>query len=139
MILPRKAILLAALPVLGAGCSGPPVRDVFVPPYADKGCWARFYEHAGFGAPMRQLEGPAFVEAMQGAPVVVPNMESAGMQPLFGELRSLAIGPHARLVGYAQPLFREPSLELAPGTSVEDLGPIAFHDRVGSFKVLCEA
>lgn len=130
---------LAVLAYLAACASGPPARDVFVPPYAEKGCWTRFYEHAAFGAPMRQFEGPLSVEAMHGAPVVVPNVEQAGAQPLFNELRSIAIGPHARLVGYAEPLFRNPTLELDPGTTVSDVGTLDFHNRVGSFKVLCQA
>ena len=123
---------------LCAGCSGPPKRDVFVPPYAEKGCWARLYAQNGLAGEMRQLEGPTFVEAMGGAAVVVPNMSQAGPQPLFSETRSIAIGPHAKLRGYADPLFRKPTVDLAPGTTVPDVHALAFHERVQSFEILCE-
>lgn len=133
--------LLAALAVaLAAGClNHPPQRDVFVPPYAAKGCWARLYAGADFAVPMRQLEGPNFVEAMAAAPVVVPDMEGAPPQPLFREVTSVEVGPHAELLGYAEPLFREPSVAIGPGSRVPDLAALEFHPRVESFELRCEA
>ena len=117
----------------------PPERDVFVPPYAEKGCWARFYADAGFGVPMREVEGPMQVEALGASAVVLPDSASAGVRPRFTEVRSLVLGPHARIVGYAQPLFREPSVMIDRGTSVADLATLDFHKRVTSFEMLCEA
>lgn len=125
--------------MLCAGCSGPPKRDVFVPPYAEKGCWARLYADNGFSGNMRQLEGPTFVEALGGTPVIVPNISESAPQPLFTEVRSLAIGPHAKLRGYADALFRKPTIALAPGSTVPDVHALAFHERVQSFELLCEA
>ena len=125
--------------MLCAGCSGPPKRDVFVPPYAEKGCWARLYADNGFSGNMRQLEGPTFVEALCGTPVIMPNMSASAPQPLFTEVRSIAIGPHARLRGYADPLFRKPTIALAPGSTVADVHTLAFHERVQSFELRCEA
>jgi hypothetical protein len=99
---PRLALLAASL--AAAACSGPPREgDFLLPPYAEKGCWARFYEHAGFGEPVRQIEGPTFVEAIPGGVVEVPNMHEAGVQPLFVEARSLVVGPRARLIVYREP------------------------------------
>jgi hypothetical protein len=134
-----KTPVALALAAACAGCSALPRRDVFVPPYAEKGCWARLYAENGFAGEMRQLEGPIFVEAMAGSPVVVPNMSQAGAQPLFNEVRSIAVGPHAKLRGYADTLFRKPTIALAPGSTVPDAQALAFHERVQSFEVLCEA
>ena len=129
------AVLGAAL----AGCatSAPPVRDVFIPPYAEKGCWSRLYGDAEFGAPVRQLEGPVFVEALAGSPVIVPGLDKIPPQPLFTEIRSLVVGPNARITGYAEPLFRTPTLELSPGARVADLPAAGFYERVRSFAMQC--
>jgi hypothetical protein len=135
-----KTPIALALAALCAGCSaGPPKRDVFMPPYAEKGCWARLYAENGFAGGMRQLEGPTFVEAMGGAPVIVANISESAPQPLFPETRSIAIGPHAKLRGYADTLFRKPTIALAPGSTVPDVHALAFHERVQSFELLCEA
>lgn len=133
--------LLAVLVLgLAAGCvNHPPQRDVLVPPYAAKGCWARLYAGTDFAAPMRRLEGPTFVEALGAAPVVVPNMESAPPQPLFRDIASVELGPRASLLGYAEPLFSEPAVAIAPGTRVRDLAALEFHPRVESFELRCEA
>ena len=77
-----RAHLFVAACLLGA-CSAPPKRDVFIPPYAEKGCWAQFYEQADFGPPMRQVEGPMFVEAIAGSIVLVPDLERIPPRPLF--------------------------------------------------------
>jgi hypothetical protein len=61
-----------------------------------------------FGGPMRQLEGPVFVEALDHSPVLVPGLDKIPPQPQFAEARSLIVGPHARLVGYEHELFRNP-------------------------------
>ncbi|HEX6267243.1 MAG TPA: hypothetical protein VFZ81_10140 [Burkholderiales bacterium] len=133
-ILQRAAACLAALAL--AACLGPPQRDVFAPPYAEKGCWARLYGKAGFEEPVRQLEGPVFVESVGEWMAIVPDIESAPPQPLFSEVRSAQVGPHARLEGYAEPLFRRPSLALGPG---EQLADIALSEHVQSFTLRCEA
>jgi hypothetical protein len=122
---------------MAAACSGPPERDVFLPPYAEKGCWARFYAQADFAGPMRQLEGPAFVESIGATPVLVAGIEQTAPQPLFWQVRSLVVGPHARIVGYAETLFRAPSMELPPGMRIADAAAIGFYDRVQSFSMQC--
>lgn len=131
-----SALLLIAL---SACASEPPRRDVFVPPYAEKGCWARLYGEPGYAGAMRQLEGPAFVEALDSTTVVVPQIQSTSPQPLFSEVASVVVGPHARLVGYAAPLFRLQDLELAPGAALPDVSQVAFYERVRSFTLECEA
>lgn len=138
----RRAISSLALLVAVAaqsGCVQVPERDVFVPPYAAKGCWARLYGAAQFAGPVRQLEGPVFVEALSGSPVIVPGAERIPPQPLFSEMRSVEVGPHARIVAYAEPLFRQPVLEWPPGTRVPDLAALAFHAKAQSFTLRCEA
>lgn len=85
---------------------------------------------------MRQLEGPVFVESVGEWMAIVPDIESAPPQPLFSEVRSAQVGPHARLEGYAEPLFRRPSLALGPG---EQLADIALSEHVQSFTLRCEA
>jgi hypothetical protein len=132
----RIAALLLALAL--AACAAPR-RDVFIPPYAEKGCWARLYEQPGFAGPMRQLEGPAFVESLAPDTVAVPDVGEIPPQPLFTQMQSLLLGPHARIIGYGEPLFRAPSVELAPGARVAELSSLAFHERVRSFTMKCEA
>lgn len=119
-----------------AACQGPPQRDVFVPPYAEKGCWARLYGQPGFAGPVRQLEGPVFVESIGAWMVVVPEMQAGAPQPLFSEVRSVEVGPRARLEGYAAPLFRDPALVLAPGERAAD---IALSEQAQSLTLRCEA
>lgn len=136
---PRFRLALCAALALGGCATGAPERDVFVPPYAEKGCWARLYGAPQFAGAVRQLEGPVYVEALSGSPVTVPGAAEIPPQPLFSEARSLELGPHARLQGYAAPLFRQPSLELAPGARVPDLGEVGFGEKVQSFRLSCAA
>ena len=131
---------IAALALTVAGCSlGPPQRDFFLPPYAEKGCWAQVYEEAGFAGPSRRIDGPAMVESISASTVWVPDLETIPPQPLFSEMRSLVVGPHARIEGYGETLFREPALALPAGSRIADLVSIGFHDRVRSFRMQCEA
>lgn len=114
----------------------PGQRDLFLPPYAEKGCWARLYEQAGFDGRMRQLEGPVYAEAVGSSPVIVPDLGSIPPQPLFEEVRSVVVGPHARLQGYGEALFRGAALALAPDSREAD---IDFGARIKSFTLQCEA
>jgi hypothetical protein len=132
----RPAML--ALSLLAAGCLGPSERDVFIPPYAEKGCWVRFYEQPDFGLPMRQLEGPSFVEAIPRTTITVPDQAQAGTQPLFSEVRSLVVGPHARVIGYAGKLFRGEATVLHPGTVAADAQSIGYAG-FESLTVECQA
>lgn len=136
----------ARLPLLAfaaalAGCNtGPPERDTFVPPYAEKGCWARLYGEPGFRGAMRELEGPVFVEALGATPVLVDNLRETRPQPLFIDVRSVELGPHARLDAFAEPLFRAPpALAWGPGTRVADSAAAGFPGRIGSFRLQCVA
>ena len=88
---------------------------------------------------MRELGGPVFVEALGATPVIVPNLDAIPPQPRFSEVKSMTVGPHARIVGYGDKLFREPVLELAPGTRLADTSEVAFHERVQSFHMECVA
>lgn len=135
---PMRASLLAAACLLAA-CSGPPKRDVFVPPYAEKGCWAQFYAQVDFGPPMRQVEGPMFVEAIPGSIVLVPDLDRIPPQPLFEKARSLIVGPNATLVGYTETLFRGTATVLDPGTQVRDGGAIDYPGRFVSLTLQCKA
>lgn len=121
--------------MLAACASGPPQRDVFLPPYAEKGCWARLYGEPGFAGAMRQLEGPTYVEALDSTTVEIPEIERTQPQPLFKEVASIAVGPHARLTGYQAPLFRGETLALGPGASLNDLPQAG----VQSFRLECDA
>jgi hypothetical protein len=122
-----------------AACHGPPTRDVFIPPYADKGCWAQFYGQSDFGAPMLQVEGPTFVEAIPGSIVLVPNLEKIPPQPLFENARSLIVGPNAKLVGYTETLFRGTATVVDPGTKVPNAGSLGYPQRFGSLTLECKA
>ena len=135
-----KPALACLATMLATGCvNHPPQRDVFVPPYADKGCWARLYAGTRFTGDMRQLEGPVHAEAIHDSPLQVPGGAQAPPQPLLSEFKSVRIGPHARIVGFAQTLFREPVTELPAGAERPDLAAQDFHDRVQSFVMHCQA
>jgi hypothetical protein len=130
--------LLVAVCLLAA-CSGPPKRDVFIPPYAEKGCWAQFYEQADFGAPMYQAEGPMYVEAIPGSIILVPDLERIPPQPLFEKARSLIVGPNAKVVGYTETLFRGTPTVLDPGTRVPDTASVGYPQRFLSLTLECKA
>jgi len=114
-------------------------RAVDAHPGVFLGTGPRHREQAGFGEPMRQIEGPTFVEAIPGGVIVLPDEETAGVQPLFVEARSLQVGPHARLVGYSEPLFHGEATVLGPGTVVLDAAAIGYPQRFASLKLDCEA
>jgi hypothetical protein len=122
-----------------AACHGAPERDVFIPPYAEKGCWAQFYEQADFGSPMYQADGPLYVEAIPGSIVVVPDLDRIPPQPLFEKARSLVVGPNARLVGYAETLFRGTPTVLDPGTKVPNAASVGYPQRFLSLTLECKA
>jgi len=134
---PVVAAGLVAAALLAA-CSGPPERDVFIPPYAQKGCWAQFYEQAGFGPPAYQLEGPTYVEAIPGSIVLVPDLDRIPPQPLFERARSLIVGPNAKLVGYTETLFRGTPTVLDPGTKVPDAASVGYPQRFVSLTLECK-
>lgn len=134
-------LVAGALPFLAlAACaSKPPERDVFLPPYAEKGCWARLYGEPGFAGRMRQLEGPTFVESMTHTAIIVPEIQRTEPQPLLSDVRSLEVGPHARLVGFAAPLFQRRDFELPPGAKLAETAEVGFYERVRSFRLDCVA
>ena len=133
----KKSIALLATALVG--CHGAPQRDVFVPPYADKGCWTKLYGKAGFGGPVRQLEGPAYVEALAPDFAAAADARNVPPQPLFNEVQSIEVGPHARLTGFTEVLFRgDTALNLAPGTRVDNVSALKFHERVQSFAMECK-
>jgi hypothetical protein len=88
---------------------------------------------------MRQLEGPVYAEAIHDLPLQVPGGAQAPPQPLLSDFKSLRVGPHARIVGFAHTLFREPVTELPAGAEHCDLPAQGFHDRVQSFVMHCQA
>jgi hypothetical protein len=65
--------------------------------------------------PVRQIEGPTFVEA-----------------------KSLMTGPHAKLVGYSDTLFRGEATVIAPGTLVRDASRVGYPQRFASLRLYCE-
>lgn len=134
----RQLLRLAAVALLSGGCTPPPKpTPVLVPPLADGACWVRFYEHADFGAPMRQIDGPTLVEATAGSMIQGPGIAKAPPQPLLAEARSLEIGPGARLTGYRGTMFRGEASVLAPATRVPQAPAVGYPERFASFKIHC--
>lgn len=82
-------------------------------------CYVHAFGHEPFRAPVMTYTGPTQEDAF------------------WKEARSLKIGPHAYLIGYADDRYTEESLALAPGTIVADLDAIDFHAKVRSFKIIC--
>lgn len=103
---------LAAV-LLIAGCTaGPPAREV-------SGCWVHAFAGERFTPPVTTYTGPTH-------------------EPFFmKEAASLIVGPDARLEGFAGGGYRKETLDLGPGTLVQDLRAIDFDRRVDSFKVVC--
>lgn len=138
----RSAISTALLVSAGAVHAQPMLPDpdeLFINPQGKQGCWASFFGSTDFRAPAVQFTGRTYIESFEPQAVAEPELQQAGGAPFLKRARSLALGPHARLVGYTGEWFDKPSLELEPGRRIGDLSAIDFHARVQSFKVLCVA
>jgi hypothetical protein len=133
------ALLAGALAAPSAiSQAGAQPDDLFLPSHREEGCWVSFFGRRQFRGDSAQLRGRSFIEAFESGPVVEPDLAAVGGQAFLKRVRSLAVGPNARLVGYAEPGFRDQVLTVGPGRNVVDLSVIEFHERVRSLKVFCE-
>ena len=131
MAMVRQALLtglLAALPAVAADLN-PPQLD---PKYGE-GCWVRFFEEPGLERPLGRLAGAIYINSITG-PGLIGQLNE---EEFFRRARSLAVGPEARLIAYAEPGFRKEVFSLEPGREVKDLLALGFPKRVASLKVLC--
>ena len=135
-----KATLLCAC-LLGASARAQVTAEpenVFPPPQGDEGCWVALFAGENFKPPSARLTGRTFIESFEsGVTVREPDLEHVGGQSFMNEVRSLVVGPHARLVGYAEPRFRKESVTFESGRHVADLSRFRFQERVRSVKVFC--
>jgi hypothetical protein len=110
---------------------------VKITPYAGTGCWALVFAGRNFDPPMAKLNGPTFIERFANDPVVTPELKPVGGEIFLRSIQSVIIGPQARLTGFSQPKFDNPSLTLEAGRLVPDLIDLGFHERVMSLKLEC--
>lgn len=123
------AALFACLPAAAADLN-PPQLD---PKYGE-GCWVRFFEEPGLERPLGRLAGAVYVNSLSG-PGLIGGMNE---EEFFRRVRSLVVGPEARLTAYAERGFSKEMFTLEPGREVEDLRALGFPKQVASLKILCE-
>jgi hypothetical protein len=135
-------VLLLATSALSAGGQeiGVEADDLFIVPEGRQGCWVSFFENRDFRPPAVQLTGRTFVESFEpnAQAVVEPPLQKAGGAEFLQRVQSIVVGPHARLVGFAEAQYSGGrTLELGPGRRVPDVSRLDFHQRVDSLKVFC--
>jgi hypothetical protein len=126
---------LAAAPAFADVVAEP--ETLFLPPHGDEGCWVSFFSAPGFRGESAQLAGRTYVKAFETGPVVNPDLEAVGGESFLKEVRSVVVGPHARLVGYEEEGFGGDSITLRPGRHVVDVDRVGLQ-RARSLKVFCE-
>ncbi len=91
----------------------------------DGDCYIDVWREAHFGGERRRIYGPAEY------PTLKLGAESWGDD--FGSLR---VGPHAFVLAYRDPDFKERMMAFGPNDEVADLGELKFDDEIDSFKVI---
>lgn len=133
---------LALLPAAALGnpevVPGGPDTFVAEPRAAELGCWAMFFAEPGYVAPVAQLTNRSFIDAFEPGGTPPADLKPVGGREFFRRAGSLIVGPHAEVVGYAEPNFSGgKTLTVGAGRRVADLEKIEFHERVKSLKVFC--
>lgn len=111
-----------------------PLADARNPsPQPREGCWVRFYGEQEYRQPLVRVAGALFLNSVMGPGYV-------GVLPVRDfprRVRSLAVGPDARVFVYAEPGFRTETAALGPDEKVANLASLGFPKGVGSLKILC--
>ncbi|HEX2825768.1 MAG TPA: hypothetical protein VHP37_05440 [Burkholderiales bacterium] len=105
----------------------PAFNDVAAPA---SDCWARLYEHSGFGGRALTLAGPTRVGGLAPHP-------GFPWEPRYD---SLVVGPGAVLALFAGPDFKEREATFEAGAKVRDLDDeMSVFRRIRSMTVTCAA
>lgn len=124
-------VIVLAFGFAGAAAAADP-SPAYSDPKEGDGCWVRFFAERDFREPLGRLAGPLYVTSTSG-PGLVGQLDE---NEYFSRVHSVAVGPDAKLYGYAQPAFSEEILALEPGRKAADLG-VDFARRVVSLKIVC--
>jgi hypothetical protein len=100
---------------------------------AREGCWVRFFGEAYFKRPLARVVGTLFLNSVMGPGYI----DAVSVRDFPRRVRSLAVGPDARLFVYAEPGFRSEVAAVGPDDKVPDVGELGFPKSVGSLKILC--
>ena len=89
--------------------------------------------------PWFQAHTPACQAMMRVIHEYRADLERIPPQPLFEKARSLIVGPHAKVVGYTETLFRGTPTVLDSGTKVPDAASAGYPQRFLSLTLECKA
>jgi hypothetical protein len=98
-----------------------------------EGCWVRFFGDEDFKRPIARVVGALFLNSVFGPGYI----DAVSVRDFPRRVRSLAVGPEARVFVYAEPGFKSEVANLGPDDKVPDLASIGFPKAVGSLKILC--
>jgi hypothetical protein len=101
---------------------------------AREGCWVRFFGEQDFKRPIARVVGALFLNSVMGPGYI----DAVSVRDFPRRVRSLAVGPEARVVVYAEPGFKSELAKLGPDDKVADLGTLGFPKSLGSLKILCQ-
>jgi hypothetical protein len=88
-------------------------------------CYIDVWREAGFGGERRRIYGPAEYPALK------LDAENWG-----DDIGSLRVGPHAFVLAYSDPDFKDRMMAFGPNDEVADLCDLKFDDEIDSFKVI---
>jgi len=101
---------------------------------AREGCWVRFYGEQEYRQPLVRVAGALFLNSVVGPGYI----GVLSVRDFPRRVRSLLVGPEARVFVYAEPGFKTELAEIGPDDKVADLASLGFPKGVGSLKILCE-
>ena len=126
----RSALLLLALAL---PCVAAQAAARSPAPRPPDGCWVRFFGESDFKRPIARVVGNLFLNSVFGPGYV----DSISVRDFPRRVRSVAVGPDARMFVYAEPGFQNQLASVGPDDKVSDVGPLGFPKQVGSLKILC--
>ena len=93
----------------------------------------RFFGEEDFKRPLARVVGTLFLNSVFGPGYV----DAVSVRDFPRRVRSLAVGPDARLYVYAEPGFKTEVAAVGPDDKVSNVGELGFPKSVGSLKILC--
>ena len=94
----------------------------------------RFYGEQEYRQPLVRIAGALFLNSLIGPGYI----GAVAVREFPRRVRSLAVGPEARVFVYAEPGFKTETAALGPDDKVANLASLGFPKGVGSLKILCE-
>ena len=128
MLRPALFLLALALP-----CAAPQAAARSPAPRPADRCWVKFFGETDFKRPVARVVGNLLLNSVSGPGYI----DSVSVREFPRRVRSLVVGPEARLFIYAEPGFQRELASVGPDDKVADVGPLGFPQQVGSLKILC--